>query len=471
MTLVTQPPKPLLDRLAAIPSRASARPPVPNVGREEAARKRLKARLEPTAIAELHPPGVDPRTAAVAALMVANFVADEQVRKRFARFVDAELLDSNALEDLPVAARLVLRILQRLGPDLDERSAADVPTELLGAARMLRERLVSVAARFLADIDDANGRLVTIRLGDSAADTVYDLRMLAGLCRDYAGTLASEATTSYSPDLESEARANARGLEDALVGPQTSEEREWRAYALRSVAMLVPLYEEVCRAGRFLFHEERPETHFPSLASVARVRRRLRLETGRLTESIAPETAAPKATSLVPPRRSIPPEVSLVAVSAEREQALAGVIEEAAPVSRPTAPVSLEVVSLEFKPAPLPTETAETADVDEEMPDLELDLTFTSESNFYTDVMGTVLGLFIATWVVKPVGTPLVIRLTVPLVAQPFIVSGVVQWVLEFSPSIEAPPGIGVALRPVQGEHRRAINAFMKARVPILHDE
>jgi hypothetical protein len=105
------------------------------------------------------------------------------------------------------------------------------------------------------------------------------------------------------------------------------------------------------------------------------------------------------------------------------------------------------------------------------VPDLELDLTFTSESNFFTDVMGTTLGLFIATFVVKPVGTPLVVRLTVPLVHEPFVVSGVIQWVLPFSPSIEAPPGIGLVLRPVHGEPRRAIDAFMKVRVPILHDE
>jgi hypothetical protein len=82
-----------------------------------------------------------------------------------------------------------------------------------------------------------------------------------------------------------------------------------------------------------------------------------------------------------------------------------------------------------------------------------------------------VLGLFIATFVVKPVGTPLVVRLSVPVLEAPFIVSGLVHWVLEFSPSIEAPPGIGLALRPVDGEPRRAISAFMKVRPPILHDE
>jgi hypothetical protein len=469
MPIVTQPPKPLFDRLPAVPTRASARPAIPNVGKEEEARKRLKARLASMAAAELRPPGVDARTAAVSALMVANFVADAGVRKRFSKFLDAELLDSNALDDLPVAARLVLRILQKLGPDLDERTI-DAPAELRAEARALRDRLLRIADRFLVDIDEASGRLVTVRLGESAADTVYDLRMLAGLCRDHAETLASEAAAQYSPDLERDARATAQRLEDALIGPQNDEEREWRAYLMRALATLVPLYEEVCRAGRYLFHDEKPEAHFPTLAAVARVRRRVKRESMRRLEVTGTPSLRPASTSLTPPRRSIPPEASLVDVSVEREQALAGAIEAAVlpPAPRPMQLQALEVVTLDFGAAP---SVGAQPDADLEMPDLELDLTLTSESNFYTDVAGTVLGLFIATFVVKPVGTPLVVRLSVPVLDRPFIVSGLVHWVLPFSPSIEAPPGIGLALRPVEGEPRRAINAFMKVRSPILHDE
>ncbi len=476
MTLVTQPPKPLFDRLPAVPG-ASSKPSVPNIGREEDARKRLKARLAPMADAALRPPGVDPRTAAVSALMVANFVADPAVEKRFAKFAAAEFLDANALEDLPVAARLVLRILQKLGPDLGERTT-DVPPELLAEAGALRDRLIRTAERFLGDIDDVSGQLVTVRLGDGAADTVYDLRMLAGLCRDHAETLASEAATAYSPDLERDARITAQRIEDALIGPQTEDEREWRAYVLRALAMLVPLYEEVCRAGRFLFHDQRPETHFPSLASVARVRRRLKRESVRRIEaSGTTTTTSVRPPSVIPPRVSIPPEASLVDVSAEREQALASALEAIPPPPRNPQVAPLEVVSLDFAAAPAPPAVSAApsvdadTDVDADLPDLELDLSLTCESNFYTDVSGTILGLFIATFVVKPVGTTLVVRLSVPVLDEPFIVSGVVQWVLEFSPSIEAPPGIGLALRPVQGEQRRAINAFMKVRAPILHDE
>jgi Tfp pilus assembly protein PilZ len=189
---------------------------------------------------------------------------------------------------------------------------------------------------------------------------------------------------------------------------------------------------------------------------------------------------AAKAGSLVPPGGSIPPEASLVEVSAEREQALAGALEAALPAPRavqmdaleaaalappPAKLEALEVVRLDFGgPAPDPN-------IDLEHPDLELDLGYRSESNFYTDVLGGGLGLFIATFVVKPPGTPLVARLTLPEHPRPFVVSGTVQWVLEFKPSIEAPPGIGLLLRPVEGAPRKAIDEFMKVRLPILHDE
>jgi hypothetical protein len=510
---MTQPPKPLLDRLPAIPPRPSSKTNIPQQatqGKEEAARKRLTAKLDAMSTDELAPPAVDPRTAAVSALMVANFVGEEETRKRFMPLVGAKLFDSSALEDLPVAARFVLRILPKLGADLDARGIA-APEALLADARAMKESLARLAERHLADLDDAHGRLVTIRLGDSAADTVYDLRMLADLCRDHAETLAAEAGTAYRGESESEARALAQKLEDALLGPQSTEDAEWRAYLLRALAMLVPIYEEVCRAGRFLFHHEKPEARFPTLASVARVRRRLKRESLRRVES---SPHLPAARSSRPASKSIPPEVSLVEVSFEEEQALAGVLASATPppFAAPVVPSPIVSISPEnlvsappdaMPPAPPPSapkpppapmaraaavpanldlieavtldfgapSAAEDADLNLDTADLDLEVTYVSESNFYADLAGNDLGLFVATYVVKPPGTPLAVRLTVPQLDEPILVSGTVRWVREFSPSIEAPPGMGVALRPVAVNARRAIDAFMKVRAPILHDE
>jgi hypothetical protein len=483
---MNQPPKPLRDRLPAPPPRPSSRSNLPKVGKEEIARKRLSTKLESIRAADVEAPSVDPRTVAVAGLMVANFVADEEVRKRFAPLVAAGLFDQDALDDLPVASRFVLRILPKLGPELDARTNA-APTELVSAARTQRERLMRLIERYLGDIDDANGRLVTVRMGDTPADTVYDLRMLAGLCRDYADTLASEAGTHYQASMEREARQTAGRLEEILLGRQSQEDQEWRAYLQRAVALLVPIYEEVCRAGRFLFHAEKPEARFPSLASVARVRRRLKRETAKRIES-TPAMPAVKAPSSRPGAH-YPPEASLVDVTEEDEKAIAHAFDDVPslpavevvsvrpPPAPPTAPPSkpkaapkldpVEVVRLDFSSPSI----AEDADIDPSTADLDLEVTYTSESNFYSDVTGADLGLFIATFVVKPPGTTFSVHVSIPQLPEPVMMRGAVRWVREFSPSIEAPPGMGIALQGLSASTRAAIDAFMKVRPPILHDE
>ncbi len=335
-------------------------------------------------------------------------------------------------------------------------------------------------------------------MGDSVADDVHDLRMLANLWRDYGETLALGAGAAYRSEAEKEARELATHLELALLGPLSEEDEEWRSYLLRGLAMLVPLYNEVCRAGRFLFHYDRPEARFPTLASVARVRRRLRREAAR-REGV-PSERFPTPYPGTP--KSIPPEISLVDVSAGHEEALAEAMVEVPPSgnagmlapmpglplsshpppsvrsSRPpqTSPLArsfppvqpvaervsfdpVEVVRLDFSP----TATAgEDADADLGTADLDLEVTYTSESSFYSDVVGQTVGLFIATFVVKPPGTPIAVRLSFPQLDNPILVSGAVHWVREFSPSIEAPPGMGVALKPLRPEHRRAVDAFLR---------
>ena len=519
------PPK-LLDRLPSLPPRPSSKTNIPAQGRaskeakEEAAKKRLTARLEAMSAVALEPPAVDPRTASVAALMVANFIGDEAVRARFAPLAVAKLFDLNALDDLPVAARFVLRILPKLGPELDQRESVPRPS-LLAQVKSTKAELLRVVERHLGDTDEAHGRIVTIRMGEGAADDVHDLRMLADLWRDYGETIALGAGAVYRQEAEREARELATHLELALLGPISEEDAEWRSYLYRALAMLVPLYDEVCRAGRFLFHHEKPEARFPTLPSVARVRRRLKKETARRGEgpsSIPAPHARP--TPYPGPPKSFPPEISLVEVSTEDEEALAAAMVSVPPAppsgpisavpatapsatgpSRPAAapmpglPLShpparlapsrsagpgrerngeatkidpVEVVRLDFSPT---ASAGEDADADMSTADLDLELTYASESNFYSDVVGQEIGLFVATFVVKAPGTPIAVRLSLPQLEQPILVSGLVHWVREFSPSIEAPPGMGVALKPLGPGHRRAVDAFMKLRPPILHDD
>ena len=472
-----QPPKTLLERLPSLPPRPSSKSNLRSPVREEAAKKRLTARLESMSSEELEPPEVDPRTAAVAALMVANFVGEETVRRRFIPLVGAKVFDVNAIEDLPVAARFVLRILPKLGADLDERDVgAAMP--LVALAKGLKGEMVRVGGRHLDEIASAHERLTAVRLGETPAELVHDLRMLAALWHEHGETLATEAGNSFRPAAEAEARALATKLELALLGTLSSEDEEWRSYLYRALAMLVPLYDEVCRAGRFLFFAEKPESRFPTLASVARVRRRLKRETGRRPDSIPP----PPASSHPPPsaRSSVPPEVALVDVIPSDESALADAVASTAslPPSVPGAnepdttrqPMvnPVETVTLDFSPL---ASAGEDADADLDTPDLDLEITYASDSTFYADVAGAKLGVFVATYVVKQPGTPLGFQLTLPQLAAPVRITGTVNWVREFSPSIEAPPGMGVALNPLPQEALRAIDAFIRVRPPLLHDE
>src|ERR1700729_2986440 len=160
-----QPPK-LLDRLPQLPPRPSSKSiPAqgrnskvpPSGGSEDAAKKRLTARLEAMSATALEPPAMDPRTAAVAAHMVANFANEAAVRKRFEPLIGAKLFDGDALEDPPVATRFVLRILPKLGPELDERDG--VPSaSLLAQVKAAKEDMLRIAERYLRDIDEAHGR-------------------------------------------------------------------------------------------------------------------------------------------------------------------------------------------------------------------------------------------------------------------------------------------------------------------------
>jgi Tfp pilus assembly protein PilZ len=440
--------------------------------REEAVKKRLTARLEAVTAESLEPPAVDPRTAAVAAMMVANFIGAEAVRKRFTPLATARLFDGDALDDLPVAARFVLRIVPKLGAELCQRDTSP-DDSLLARVKATKGQLLEIAERHLTHTDEAHGRIVTIRMGDGPADEVYDLRMLADLWRDYGDALASEAPAAYRRGAEREARDLATNLELALLGPLSRHDRQWRSYLHRALAMLVPLYDEVCRAGRFLFHDEKPEARFPTLASVARVRRRLKKETSRRAgESERPVPAPPSN------RASISPEVSLVEVSDEDEAAFAEAMVSIPPPPPATTEIAstasiagidpVEVVRLDFSTTTAP---GEDADTNLDTPELDLELTHVSESNFYSDVAGQRVGLFVATFVVKALGTPIAMRLSLPQRGEPFLVRGVVDWVREFSPSIDAPPGMGVALDPLGSADQQAVAEFMKLRAPILHDD
>lgn len=491
---------------------------------EALALRRLTAKMEGLPHATLQKPAADPKTCAQAALMVAHFVAEDANKGRFVSMVQAGLLEAEAIDDLPVLARFILRIVPKLGGDMRERAAL-VPADLDHACRSLRDELLRTAERHLTDIDEAHGRIVTVRLGATPAELVEDLRMLADLCRDYAEPLQKEAK-DYTPEISDRARQMADRLEASLLTGETAEEAQWREHLLRAWCLLVPTYEEVCRAGRFLFHKDKPEARFPSLSAVLRVRRRIRKETARRSGAMAAASPAsgdrpslrPGGKHSVPELRlSLPPQPLLdedvqIVDTGEVPAIIPGPARMPRPPTLPSVPgmpampavpafrgagtpdaevevmesaldVSANAESIAPADDPFPgggggeeeiEELAfgEDVSMDAEGAALDIEVAFDSDSNFYAGLADapTDVGLFVATYITRPAGTRLNIALSLEDRA-PIHVTGVVRWIREFSPSIEAPPGMGVQLEGVTDGDLKVIRRFMAQRPPFFYDE
>jgi uncharacterized protein (TIGR02266 family) len=100
---------------------------------------------------------------------------------------------------------------------------------------------------------------------------------------------------------------------------------------------------------------------------------------------------------------------------------------------------------------------------------LEVDVTLTSDSQFFAGLSGDVSqgGLFVQTYKRCEVGSQLLLEFTLP--TGPVRTTGVVRWV---RPGAEGmAPGMGVIFENLSDADRKRIQAFCKARPPLYHDE
>jgi len=105
--------------------------------------------------------------------------------------------------------------------------------------------------------------------------------------------------------------------------------------------------------------------------------------------------------------------------------------------------------------------------------DVELEVTMESETNFYMGLTENLSegGLFIATHVHKPLGTPIEVSFKLPEMSQPIKVSGTVRWVREYSETSDSSPGMGVRFEHIDVEDAEQIRRFLGARDPLFYDE
>jgi uncharacterized protein (TIGR02266 family) len=104
---------------------------------------------------------------------------------------------------------------------------------------------------------------------------------------------------------------------------------------------------------------------------------------------------------------------------------------------------------------------------------VELEVTMESETNFYMGLTENLSegGLFIATHVLKPLGTQLEVAFKLPEMTEPIKVTGTVRWVREYSETSDTSPGMGVRFEAVGPELTEQIRRFLAARDPLFYDE
>jgi uncharacterized protein (TIGR02266 family) len=105
--------------------------------------------------------------------------------------------------------------------------------------------------------------------------------------------------------------------------------------------------------------------------------------------------------------------------------------------------------------------------------DVELEVTMESESNFYMGLTENLSegGIFIATHVLKPMGTSIAVSFKLPDVTEPLKVVGSVRWVREYSETSDTSPGMGVRFEQLTKEQAEQIHRFLSARDPLFYDE
>jgi uncharacterized protein (TIGR02266 family) len=104
---------------------------------------------------------------------------------------------------------------------------------------------------------------------------------------------------------------------------------------------------------------------------------------------------------------------------------------------------------------------------------VELEVTMESETNFYMGLTENLSegGLFIATHVLKPLGTQIEVSFKLPGASESLKLTGTVRWLREYSPTSDTSPGMGVRFEQIDQHQVEHIRAFLAARDPLFYDE
>lgn len=104
---------------------------------------------------------------------------------------------------------------------------------------------------------------------------------------------------------------------------------------------------------------------------------------------------------------------------------------------------------------------------------VELEISLETEHNFYAGFVENLsnAGLFIATHVVRPIGSHVEFSIVIGDDAEPIKGLGEVRWIRQYSDTSDAHPGMGLRFLEVSPEGRKRIEQFLVGREPIFYDD
>lgn len=106
--------------------------------------------------------------------------------------------------------------------------------------------------------------------------------------------------------------------------------------------------------------------------------------------------------------------------------------------------------------------------------DLEVEVGFNDHNNFYVGFSENISegGLFVATYDLKPVGTEMAVKFTLPDGTEIDTV-GVVRWIRDPHNNVdsEVPPGLGVQFHELTEAQKASIREFTNLQAPMFYPD
>jgi hypothetical protein len=229
----------------------------------------VRSRLEAIPRGELLPVRIDVQAAAAVAHSVAIRDSERERRQAFERLASAQVFDLAALDSLnDVALTAWHARQQQLAAGAG--SSAAVPIAVVGEAQDVRGRMLRLLEYYFDDDVELGPKLSIIRSGRGHQDLANDLEMVADLYEDSeVRALISRDPKHYRAGDPRAARAFAAeifkslGLSPANTSAAETTQRAW--------TLLSQPYDQVNRAGRFLFpDQEDVNATYPSLIGYVR---------------------------------------------------------------------------------------------------------------------------------------------------------------------------------------------------------